>query len=199
MRPFQLAIESVGRAIASFHPKSQPLMLRGNYARELTAWCFLPLMLGAVEGGVTGVLAKTYFAGAVDGHRLNLAVAVLAGAPAFANIVSFLWAALSHGRHKTRMLAALQAAAAVCVLVIAVVPRNEGGLWLMMLGVVGARMCWSGVVTLRSTVWRANYPRHTRARLAGKLATVQARSFTTDDRAFLCTSTGPDDVLTLAG
>jgi MFS family permease len=172
--PFQLAIESVGRAVASFYPKSQPLMLRGNYARELTAWCFLPLMLGAVEGGVTGVLAKTYFAGAVDGHRLNLAVAVLAGAPAFANVVSFLWAALSHGRHKIRMLAALQAAAAVCVLVIAVVPRDERGLWIMMLGAVGARMCWSGVVTLRSTVWRANYPRHTRARLAGKLATVQA-------------------------
>jgi hypothetical protein len=35
-------------------------------------------------------------------------------------------------------------------------------------------MCWSGVVTLRSTVWRANYPRHARARFAGKLATVQA-------------------------
>jgi hypothetical protein len=172
--PLQLAIDSVGRVVASFRPKNQPLMLRGNYARELTAWCFLPLMLGAVEGGVTGVLAKSFFGGAVDGYRLNLAVAVLAGAPAFANIVSFLWAALSHGRHKIRMLAGLQAAAAVCVLLIAIIPRNELGLWILMIGAVGTRMCWSGVVTLRSTVWRANYPRHARARFAGKLATVQA-------------------------
>jgi MFS family permease len=172
----QLAIDSIGRVVTSFRPRSQPLMLRANYARELTAWCFLPLMLGAAEGGVTGVLAKTYFSGAggVEAHHLNLAVAVLAGAPAFANIVSFLWAALSHGRHKIRMLVGLQAGAAACVLLIAVIPRSELGLWMLMIGAVGTRMCWSGVVTLRSTVWRANYPRHVRARFAGKLATVQA-------------------------
>ena len=77
MSPLQLVIDSVGRAVASFHPKSQPLMLRANYARELGAWCFLPLMLGAVEGGVTGVLAKAFFANVVDPYRLNMAVAVL--------------------------------------------------------------------------------------------------------------------------
>jgi MFS family permease len=149
-------------------------MLRGSYARELAAWCFLPLMLGVVEGGVTGVLAKTFFAGAVDGYRLNFAVAVLAGAPALANIVSFLWAALSHGRDKIRMLTGLQAAAATCALLIALMPRNELGLWVLMFGAVGTRMCWSGVVTIRSTVWRTNYPRHVRARFAGRLAAVQA-------------------------
>jgi hypothetical protein len=53
-------------------------------------------------------------------------------------------------------------------------PRNELGLWILVIGAVGARMCWSGVVTLRSTVWRANYPRHARARFAGKLSAVQA-------------------------
>jgi MFS family permease len=172
--PLQLAIDSVERAIASFRPRSLPPLLRANYARELAAWCFLPLMLGAVEGGVTGVLAKTFFAGAIEPHRLNLGVAVLAGAPAFANIVSFLWAALSLGRNKIRMLAVLQAAAAICVLLVAAIPRSELGLWLLMIGAVGTRMCWSGVVTLRSTVWRANYPRYARARLAGKLAAVQA-------------------------
>ncbi len=149
-------------------------MLRANYSRELTAWFFLPFMLGAVEGGVTGVLAKTFFAGAVHPYRLNLAVAVLAGAPAFANIVSFLWAGLSHGRHKIAMLVTLQAAASACVGLIALAPRSEMGLWLLIFGAAGTRVCWSGVVTLRSTVWRANYPRHARARLAGKLATVQA-------------------------
>ena len=104
MITFQPAIDSVGRAVASFYPRTQPYMLRANYARELAAWSVLPLMLGVVEGGVVGVLAKTYFAGTVTPSTLNMTVALLAGAPAFANIVSFLWAAVSHGRHKIRML-----------------------------------------------------------------------------------------------
>jgi len=167
-------MDSVGRAVASFHPKTQPYMLRANYARELAAWSVLPLMLGVVEGGVVAVLAKTYFAGTVSPSTLNMTVAILAGAPAFANIVSFLWAAVSHGRHKIRMLTALQVGAATCVLLVAVAPRSPIGLLLVTMGAVGARVCWSGVVTVRSTVWRANYPRRARARLAGKLATVQA-------------------------
>ena len=153
-------------------------MLRPNYARELAAWCVLPLMLGTVEGGVVGVLAKTYFAGTVTPATLNMTVAILAGAPAFANIVSFLWAGASHGRDKIRMLAALQVLTATCGLLIAFAPRAPLGLIMVTVGAVGARMCWSGVVVLRSTVWRANYPRHTRARLAGKLATVQALAMT---------------------
>jgi len=40
--------------------------------------------------------------------------------------------------------------------------------------VVGSRICWTGVVTLRSTVWQANYPRANRADVAGRIATVQA-------------------------
>jgi len=153
-------------------------MMRPNYARELAAWCVLPLMLGTVEGGVVGVLAKTYFVGTVTPATLNMTVAILAGAPAFANIVSFLWAGASHGRDKIRMLATLQVLTATCGLLIAFAPRAPLGLLMVTLGTVGARMCWSGVVVLRSTVWRANYPRHTRAKLAGKLATVQALAMT---------------------
>lgn len=153
-------------------------MLRANYARELAAWTCLPLMVGAVEGGLTGVIAKSYFATTVSPRALNLAVAILAGAPAFANVISFLWAAVSHGRPKIRMVVGLQAATAVCVLGVALAQQTGAGLLLVIGCVVGARLCWSGVVTLRSTVWRANYPRHTRARLAGKLATVQALTMT---------------------
>ena len=79
-----------------------PRLSRGHYRRELVAWFFLPIMLGAVEGGIVGVLAKNIFETAASTRALNLCVAVLAGAPAFANVTSFIWAALSHGRHKIR-------------------------------------------------------------------------------------------------
>ncbi len=153
-------------------------MFRSSYARELGAWLLLPLMLGGVEGGVVGVLAKTYYTGAVDAGSLNVAVAVLTGAPAFADIVSFLWAAASHRRHKIRMMVALQSAAAFFVLLIAAAPRSAPGLLMMVGAVVSARVCWAGVVTLRPTVWMANYPRHTLARLAGRFAAVQSVALT---------------------
>jgi hypothetical protein len=62
----------------------------------------------------------------------------------------------------------------VLVASVAFAPRTGAGLMLVMVAAIGARMCWSGVVTLRATVWQANYPRSTRARMAGKLATIQA-------------------------
>ncbi len=153
-------------------------MVRGSYAREIAAACLLPVMMAAVEGGVIGVLAKSFFAGAVEARKLNLAVAVVAGAPSFANLVSFLWAALSHGRNKVKMLVAVQAGAAACVGAVALAPRNEAGLWILMAGAIGAQTCWSGAVALRTTLWLKNYPRYTRARLAGRFATVQAVTMT---------------------
>ena len=151
-----------------------PLLSRVHYRRELIAWSLLPVALGAAEGGVAGVLAKSAFEGTVRPVTLSLAVAVLQGAPALANIVSFLWAAVGHGRHKIRLIAILQVLMTLLVAMIALAPRSSWGLGILVIGAVGARMSWAGVITLRSTVWRANYPRHARATLAGKLATVQA-------------------------
>jgi MFS family permease len=172
--PFSYALSTVNRAVASFHPGAMPPLSRGHYRRELVAWLFLPVMLGTVEGGVTGVLAKNAFEDHVSPGVLNLAVALLSGAPAFSNVLSFVWAAVSNGRDKIRFLAALQVATALLVAVVALAPLSLAGLVLLTGAVIGARVCWSGVITIRSTVWRANYPRSDRATMAGKLATVQA-------------------------
>jgi MFS family permease len=135
---------------------------------------FLPAMLGVVEGGVVGVLAKFAFDGVVATRSLNIAVAILATAPAFANVTSFVWAAMNHGRAKVRFLVVLQLMTAALVAAIAFVPLSGTGLILLIAAAIGARVCWSGVVTVRSTLWRVNYPRTDRARLAGKMATCQA-------------------------
>jgi hypothetical protein len=173
--PAQRAISSVGRAVRSFHPNAMPPLARGHYRREVGAWLLLAAMLGAVEGGVVSVIAKNAFAGAVPEQWLNLAVAVLTGAPAFANVTSFFFSALSQGRHKIRMLVALQAAAACAVALVALAPERSGlGLVLLIIAALGARISWAGVVTLRSTVWRANYARNARANMAGKIVIFQA-------------------------
>ena len=150
-------------------------MLRANYARELVSWMFLPLMLGAVEGGTMAIIVKKAFAGTdVPDRWLDWAVAAVTAAPNVANLTSFAWASLAHGRPKVKFIATLQWITAVLVAAIALCPHNIFGLVALVLLVFGARTTWTGVITIRTAVWGANYPRADRARIAGKMATVQS-------------------------
>ena len=141
--------------------------------RELTAAFFFPLVLAVVEGGVSGVIVKNAYDGVVQDVLLNYVVAGLVAAPAFANVVSFVWARLAHGVDKVRFINALQIGMVVSVALLAVTPRTPLGLLMFLALVLSTRFCYSGVITLRSTVWGVNYPKGARARVAGKLTTVQ--------------------------
>lgn len=162
----------IGRTVGSFHPRSIPVLARTNYRRELLSSVLFGVGLAAIEGGVISVIVKTAFEGVVPAVRLNYIVALLAAAPEFANITSFFWAALAHARPKVRFINAAQVAAIACLLVVGLAPRTEPGLYVLAAAAVLGRVFMSAVVTLRSTVWRANYPRHARARITGKLATA---------------------------
>ncbi len=164
------------------------------YAREMWPWALLGMACGLVEGGTVAVLVKKGFSGLVTPHAVDFAVAIVSGAPALANISSFAWANLAHGRARVGVLASLQAAFAIAVGLIALAPVSHGGLALTLCAVVGARVLWAGILTVRAAVWSANYPRHVMARvtsrivmasslgialvalLAGWLVDVQARS-----------------------
>ncbi|MFK7961052.1 MAG: MFS transporter [Phycisphaerales bacterium] len=174
MTVLHAAASGIVRGLSGWHPASMPVLSRIHYRRELSAWLFLSVLIGAIEGGVVGVIAKTGFEGVVPTRTLNFAVAILASAPAFANVTSFIWVGVSRGRDKVRMLVTLQLMAVLLVAQVVFAPRSVVGLGMLMLASVGGRMCWAGVVTLRATVWRANYPRHTRPTMAGRLATIQA-------------------------
>ena len=73
---------------------TMPFMTRASYPREMRAWSLLAMAIGAVEGGVVGVLVKNLFAGQVPDVWLNTAVGLASGAPALANILSFYFASL---------------------------------------------------------------------------------------------------------
>lgn len=163
----------VRRAGRSFLPSSLPLMARANYRREAASAFFIPFALAATEGSIVSVLVRLSFEGRVNPLLLNLAVGVLAAAPAMANIFSFAWVRASHGVRKIPFINGLQIGVLALVLAIALAPTNGPGLVVTTLAVVAARMCWSGLITIRSTVWRYNYPRDLRARITGKFATIQ--------------------------
>ncbi|MBL9148412.1 MAG: MFS transporter [Phycisphaerae bacterium] len=176
MRPAWALGGLLGSIVSGFHPKRLPPMLRATYARELVSWLFLPVMLGAIEGGTISIVVKKSFTGAADvsDWTLNIAVTILTAAPNFANLTSFVWAALARGRAKVPFISALQVATALLVAAMALAPHDLFGLVLITTLAVIARTCWTGVITLRTAVWRNNYPHASRANIAGKMAVVQS-------------------------
>ena len=90
-------------------------MLRRNYARELTAVGVLPFMLGAIQAGTMAVVIKKTFTGlpGLDENMLDIAVATMSASTAIGNLSSGVWAALSNGRRKVRILASLMIATSI--------------------------------------------------------------------------------------
>ena len=176
LAPLLIPVRLVGNFARSFHPAELPPQLRRTYSRELVSWAFLPLMLGAIEGGTIGIVIKKAFDGqpGVDPRWLDLATAWALAAPNVANLTSFIWAALAKGRPKVPFISWLQIACCLMVAAMAFCPRNGWGLAAACIALGLARTAWTGVITIRAAVWRNNYPTASRATIAGKLATVQS-------------------------
>ena len=142
------------------------------YRREFVAWGLIGITLGLVEGATAAVLVKKGYEGLASPLALNLAVAFVSGAPALSNVVSFAWANLAHGRQRVRLMVALFVVFALLVGCVGLTPRGSSGLTLTVLWVVAARVVWSGILTVRSAVWTANYPRVVLARITGRIVVV---------------------------
>lgn len=139
------------------------------FSRERLPWALMGLTLGLVEGATVAVFVKHAYSGSLPPGTVNFAVSFVTGASALANIVSFAWANLAHGRARVNLLVGLQAAFACAVGLIAFAPQAGGGLVLTIVAVILARILWAGVLTVRSAVWTSNYPRHVMAQMTGRI------------------------------
>ncbi len=148
-----------------------PWLSRANYAHELRAAFFLPWAIAATEGGVIGFIVKKLYEGVIDEHLLNYFAGALIAAPALANITSFAWAILAHGKRKIPFITALQLGVLISIALMALAPRTPAGLMMLVIAAFSARILLAGIVTIRATIWGVNYPAQ-RAKLTGKLQTV---------------------------
>ena len=108
-------------------------MLRRNYARELTAWAFLPLMLAGIQAGTMGVVLKKGFEG-VEGlgeNTIDYAVGAIAASAAIGNLSSGLWSSLATGRRKVPFLTGLMIATTCCVVLMTFIPWTAFGAWML--------------------------------------------------------------------
>ncbi len=141
---------------------------------ELISWSSLALCIALLEGGVVGVLIKNGFSQTVEPWLLNLCVAIATGAPFYSNLISFIWVKMSHGKNKAKVVSNLALLCCIATIAMSLVSFNGIGLVLLIGFYVLARICWSGILTTRSAIWRDNYPRHIRGKVTAKLATLSA-------------------------
>ena len=171
VRPVASPVKLITIAFLSFHPNAMPWLSRANYARELRAAFFLPWAIAATEGGVIGFIVRKLYEGVVDDTILNYFAGALIAAPALANITSFIWAVLAHGKRKIPFITALQLGVLISIALMALAPRTPAGLFMLVAAAFSARILLAGIVTIRATIWGVNYPEQ-RAKLTGKFQTV---------------------------
>jgi len=165
---FNFARDILNRARAPM-----PLMARPAFGREMRTSVFFSFALAAVDGGVIGVFARHTFKDDASPATLTLAVALIVAASELANIISFIWPSIAAGRAKVAFINTLQGLILLLVACIALAPSSSVGLWMVLGLVMLARVCWSGIVTLRTTIWRANYDRESRSRAVGRFETTR--------------------------
>jgi len=154
--------------------QQMPRMAAALVPRELTSWSLTSVALGALEGGLLGVIVKNQFAGVASPMVVNIAVAAVAAAPSFTNLASFMFAAMAEGRDKLALLSKLMLMMGLCLVLMALPGRTALGLAVFCLTAILARTAWSGILILRSAVWRANYSREWRARVTARIVQLSS-------------------------
>jgi MFS family permease len=172
--PLMETLGKVARAMPWAPPADLPVACRRAFRLEFVATFLLMVAMATIEGGVIAVFAKQSFADSVDPTTLNLMVGLLGAMGELANILSFFWSGVAAGRSKVRTLTLIQVLLVGAIGLIALVPTQSlTHLLMLVVLVLAARVCWSGYITLRPTMWRANYPPHVRIRVVGVFSSVQ--------------------------
>ncbi len=151
-----------------FRTRHQPYMVRLSYRYELRSAMTFPLAASLAEGSFTGVVAAKYF------NASPLLIAVITAAPMFGNIMALVWSEISRTRRKVPMVNLLQLGVVLTIASVALtywLPLQVGA-WLFAAQIIVARLLASGIITIRSVIWRSNYPRHLRGQIIGRITVV---------------------------
>ena len=144
-----------------------PYLSRRNYYYEfnyLMPWALLAAM---VEGNLASVVVAKTFSGS------DFLVAAAQASPVGALLFSMVWGMLCVGRPKLRLASLFGAAVALCAATVILTPHSTRGGILFVVQMACAQIFLSGVVTVRSALWKHNYPPHARGKITARLQSVR--------------------------
>ncbi|MBK9126961.1 MAG: hypothetical protein IPM13_04075 [Phycisphaerales bacterium] len=146
-----------------------PRLARPSYVAEMRHMSLWGMFASLVDGSFSSIIvAKTFGAPEL--------VPVVWATPMLAHLLSFLWSAVIRGRPRIRTFLLLACGAILASGSIALTPSDAGllGGLLFTLQIGVARIFLSGLVNLRTSIWKANYPHSHRARIASRIQALNA-------------------------
>ena len=147
--------------------RSLPFLTRKNYLHEFQHILFWSIPAGLVEGHFASiVVARTFL-----GSKLLITIAT-ATVPA-SYLFSLIWGMLCVGRPKIRLMTMFIAGTALMLGSIAAIPNTSSGAIWFLLQMAAAQILFAGVVTVRSAVWKSNYPQQFRGQITARLQAIR--------------------------
>lgn len=143
--------------------RTLPFLTRRNYYYELLHLIPWSVYAGLVEGQFASVVVAKSFGGS------EFLIAVASATPVASLLFSLVWGMLSVGRPKIRLLTFFCLGTLLFGGTIGAVPPSETGAIWFIAQISAAQVLLSGVVTLRSAVWKSNYPKSVRGRITARL------------------------------
>ena len=146
-----------------------PRLTRTNYIAELRQLSLWGMVAGAVEGSMASVVVSKTFAAS------SLLTSIVWALPILMFVLNIVWSTVIRGRPRKPafFLIAIGGLLGVASIGLASSEWKPWGGW-MFAGQIGlTHLFLSGLVTLRTTMWKVNYPPQHRAKIAGRLQTVR--------------------------
>jgi len=146
-----------------------PLLTRVNYLAELQQMTLWGAVAGAVEGSLASIIASKTF----DASRLL--TTIIWALPVLMNILNLGWGSILRGRRRKPAFFIVATCGLIAVGSIGLTPAGSQpwNAWIFAAQIGCTHLFLSGLITLRTTMWKVNYPTSHRARIAGRLQTLR--------------------------
>ncbi len=148
--------------------KRIPFLSRYNFFHEfhhILAW---GVVVGLIEGSFASIVVAKTFKGS------EFLISVASATPMAMHVVSLMWGAYCVGRRKLRIFTFCTTGTAIMLASVAMTPDASYGGWLFVLQMAAAQFFQTGAVTVRSSLWKSNYPPLVRGQIAGRLQVARA-------------------------
>jgi hypothetical protein len=146
-----------------------PVMSRPNHVAEYRQILLWGVVLGAVEANMVSVMASKTFGAS------RLLTTVIWALPVLMNVLNVGWGSLLRGRPRKQAFIVLALCAVGVIASVGLVSsawRPWGG-WAFAAQIGLTHLFMSGLITLRTTIWKVNYPTEHRARITSRLQAPQ--------------------------
>jgi hypothetical protein len=146
-----------------------PTMSRPNYVTELRQITLWGIVAGTVEGNMVGVVAAKTFAAS------DLLTTIVWALPILMNVLNVVWGTVLRGRRRKQAFFTIATCGLIAVSSVALTAStwHPWGGYIFAAQIAATHLFLSALITLRTTMWKVNYPSSHRARIAGRLQTVR--------------------------